>query len=105
MQEALVTCEEALAVAQYYDTVRIAEVSCQKRVIQYLMRPFPNDAQETLRRLKKLFSPALTKDTIPREGNMPLFYLYVTQIARIYAEQGNVEQAFRPYRLLLEDIR
>lgn len=44
LQEALVTCEEALAVAQYYDTVRIAEVSCQKQVIQYLMRPFPNDA-------------------------------------------------------------
>lgn len=105
LQEALVTCEEALAVAQYYDTVRIAEVSCQKRVIQYLMRPFPNDAQETIRGLKKLVSPAFTKDKILREGNMPLFYLYGTQIARIYEEQGNVEQAFRTYRLLLEEIR
>ena len=38
-------------------------------------------------------------------GRMPLFYLYGAQIARIYEEQGNVEQAFRTYRLLLEEIR
>ena len=105
LQEALVTCEEALAVAQCYDTVRITEVSCQKQVIQYLMQPFPDNAQKTVDGLKKLVSPVFTKDTILREGNMPLFYLYGMQIARIYEEQGNIEQALRTYRLLLKEIR
>lgn len=105
LQEALDECEEALEVTRRYDTVRAAEVSCQKRVIQYLMRPFPNDARETVNGLKKLVSPAFTKETILRSGNMPLFYLYGVQIARIYEEQGNLGQALRTHRLLLGEIR
>lgn len=105
LQEALATCEVALELTQRYDTVRIAEVFCQKEVIQYLMEPFPDNAQATLDGLKKFVSPAFTKHTILREGNMPLFYLYGMQIARIYEEQGQLELALQTYHLLLGEIR
>ena len=105
LQEALTSCEEALALTQRYDTCLLADVTCQKRTIQYLMQPSVGGAQEVIAGLRQLVSPVFTKDEILRKGTLPLFYLCVMQIARKYEEKGDLTQAIQTYRLLLVEIR
>lgn len=105
LQEALTSCEEALALTQRYDTCLLADVTCQKLTIQYLMQPSVGGAQEVIAGLRQLVSPVFTKDEILRKGTLPLFYLCVMQIARKYEEKGDLTQAIQTYRLLLVEIR
>mgnify|MGYP000068628880 FL=1 len=105
LQEALAVCEKALALVQHQDTINWAVIVSQKEVIRYLMQPFPANAEDVLTGLKKLVSPAFTKEEIFRNGTMPLFYLYAMQVAHIYEKNGNLEQSIRAYRLLLGEIR
>lgn len=105
LQEALTSCEEALALTQRYDTCLLADVTCQKRTIQYLMQPSVGGAQEIIAGLRQLVSPVFTKDEILRKGTLPLFYLCVMQIARKYEEKGDLTQAIQTYRFLLIEIR
>lgn len=105
LQKAQTFCEEALDLTQRYDTCLLADVTCQKRTIQYLMQPSVGGVQEAIDGLRQLVSPVFTKDEILRKGTLPLFYLCVMQIARRYEEKGDLTQAIQTYRLLLIEIR
>lgn len=105
LQEALTSCEEALDLAQHYDTLSLADITCQRDVIQYLMRPFDVGAKEVVEGLRRFVSPVFTKDEILSEGTLPLFYLCMMQVARRYEEKGDLTQAIQTYRLLLIEIR
>ena len=102
LQKAQTSCEEALDLTQRYDTCLLADVTCQKRTIQYLMQPSVGGVQEAIDGLRQLVSPVFTKDEILRKGTLPLFYLCVMQIARRYEEKGDLTQAIQTYRLLLD---
>lgn len=105
MQKALTSSEEALDLIQCYDTCLLADVTCQKRTIQYLMQPSVGGVQEAIDGLRQLVSPVFIKDEILCKGTLPLFYLCVMQIARRYEEKGDLTQAIQTYRLLLIEIR
>ena len=105
LQEALTSCEEALELAQNYDTLSLTKIIQQKHAVQYLIQSFVGNPKELLDGLSRIASPVFSKDEIFRKGTLPLFYLCGMQVARMYEERGDLKQAIQTYRLLLIEIR
>lgn len=105
LHDALNACREALTFARQNDTVFFANITCQERAIQYLMKPFHNDAKKTMEGLKQIVSPSFTKYEILNKGSLPLFYLCGVQLAQKYENQRYIVQSIQAYRLLLAEIR